>query len=146
MPPGWRPRNLGPYDNKGPHTNAKDQIKYVSNALPNSSVYLTMQMILSMGVLILIIRTDSPLTILERVLIGLSLWLGITFWAAILESKKWARVGEIVRIGISATLLGSVIATHDFGTFWMGALGAVTLASAAWVLIGMRPKTEMARA
>lgn len=146
MPPGWRPRNLGPYENKSPHTNAKDQIKYVSKALPNSAIYLTLQMILSMGILIVIIRNDSPLTILERILVGFSLWLGITFWAAILESKSWARTGELVRIGISATLLGSVIVTHGFDSFWMTALGAVSLASAAWVLFGMRPKSEMARA
>jgi sterol desaturase/sphingolipid hydroxylase (fatty acid hydroxylase superfamily) len=138
MPPGWRPRNLGPYENKSPHNTAREQIKYVSNALPNSSLYLGLHLALSMGVLILVIRHDSPLTVFERISTGLMLYLNITLWAAILESKPWAKVGEMLRIVLFTVLLGSICITHQFGHFWINGLIASSLASIAWVAFGMK--------
>ncbi len=144
MPPGWRPRNLPPYDNKSPHSCAKDQIKYVSKALPGSTTYLAFQLVLSMGILLLVIRNDSPLSVVERVLVAMTLWFGITLWSAILEAKKWAKTGELLRIAISAMVLGTIFNLHGFSSAWMIAIMGVTLGSAIWVLLGMKSPGQLA--
>lgn len=99
MPPGWRPRNLPPYD-KTPWRNAQEQVKYVSQALPRSKPYLVFQLVVSMAALFLVIRPDSPLGIAERFWVAVLLWINVTSWAAILESRSWARRLEWARIPV----------------------------------------------
>jgi alkylglycerol monooxygenase len=99
MPPGWRPRNLPPYDKK-PWKNAQEQKKYATLALPGSKPYLFFQLVISMSAMFLVIRPDSILSVPERVLLSLLLWINITSWAAILESKPYAKPFEWIRMAL----------------------------------------------
>ena len=135
MPPGWRPRNLEPFPKNS--ANAKMQIKFQTVALKGSKLYLILQMALSMGILLFAIRTGSPLSILEKFGVTLFLWIGITLWAAILESKSWAKWGEILRIICGAIFFGLMFKLHSFDFIWTVFTLFIAIASLAWVLLGM---------
>jgi sterol desaturase/sphingolipid hydroxylase (fatty acid hydroxylase superfamily) len=147
MPPGWRPRNLPPYDKKNPHTTARDQVKYRTPALSGSTPYLSAQLVLSMATLLLVIRDASPFTALEKVIMSLVLWFGVTLWGAILESKPWARAGELSRIALNFLVLNTLFNLHQFPSIWTVGLASISAASALWVWFGMsenKPETSLA--
>jgi sterol desaturase/sphingolipid hydroxylase (fatty acid hydroxylase superfamily) len=136
MPPGWRPRNLPPYEKKSPHTNARDQVKYRTKAISGSTGYLVFQLAMSMGVLQFVINDHSPLTPFEKSIVALSLWAGVTLWAAILESKSWAKSAEILRIILVFVILSLILMMHQFTVQWMAALAVLSVSSALWVIFG----------
>jgi hypothetical protein len=140
MPPGWRPRNLPPYEKKNPHTTARDQVKFRTPALSGSTPYLSAQLVLSMATLLLVIRDASPFTALERVILSLLLWFGVTLWGAILESKPWARIVELVRIALNFLVLNIFFNLHQFPAPWTAALASISVVSALWVWFGMNEK------
>ena len=140
MPPGWRPRNLPPYENKSPHTCAKDQIKFVTKAIPGSTGYLLANLALFMGVLQFVINDKSPLRISEKIWVSMLLWFGVTLWAAILESKPWARMGETFRICLTFLSLNVLFNIHHFSFLWTASLATVSAASILWVWFGMGEK------
>lgn len=137
MPPGWRPRNLPPYERKNPHTHAKDQVKYRSNPLPGSTPYLLAQLVICMATLFLIIRDQSPLTGIEKIILSVALWIAVTLWGAILESKPWARAGELIRIAAHFLILNVFFNLHQFSFEWTAVLATTSVASALWVWLAM---------
>ncbi|NDG84069.1 MAG: fatty acid hydroxylase family protein, partial [Proteobacteria bacterium] len=134
MPPGWRPRNLPPYEKKNPHTDARNQVKYRTKALSGSTGYLMTQLVFSMAILQLVINDRSPFSGAERVLVSILLWVAVTVWAAILESKTWAKAAELARIALSFTCINILFNLHGMSPAWGTGLAAISLFSALWVL------------
>jgi hypothetical protein len=140
MPPGWRPRNLPPYENKSPHSCAKDQIKYVSKAIPGSTGYLLANLALFMGILQFVINDKSPLKVSEKIWVSMLLWFGVTLWAAILESKPWAKMGELFRICLTFLSLNVLFNIYHFSFIWTASLATISAASILWVWFGLGEK------
>jgi alkylglycerol monooxygenase len=105
-PPGWRPRNLPPYE-KQPWRTAQEQIKFKTEAIPGSQAYLIFQLVVSMSTMFLVIRPDSPLSILQRVLLTVLLWANVTSWGAILQSRRFIYLAEYARIFLFYGFLAS---------------------------------------
>jgi sterol desaturase/sphingolipid hydroxylase (fatty acid hydroxylase superfamily) len=147
MPPGWRPRNLPPYEKRNPHTCARDQVKYQTRALPGSTPYLLAQLVISMSTLFLVIRDQSPLSGAEKVIVSVALWLAVTLWGAILESKPWARPAEMVRITAQFLVMNVIFNLHQFSFEWTALLASTSVASALWVWLAMgHPEQKTAEA
>ncbi len=141
MPPGWRPRNLPPYV-KNPHTNEREQVKYRSNALSGSRGYLLTHLVLSLGVMELVISDKSPLPGPQKIGVTLLLWAGVTLWAAILESKPWAKTVELLRIAVTFVSLNVIFNLHRFPFHWTAILAALSVSSALWVMFGIGTRKE----
>jgi alkylglycerol monooxygenase len=114
MPPGWRPRNLPPFE-KLPAKSAENQVKYQTVPLKNSQPYLLLQLVILMSSLFLVISPHSPLGIVERIVVSGLLWWGVTQWGAILESKSSAKPVETIRVLISTLLISTMLITKDRG-------------------------------
>ncbi len=142
MPPGWRPRNLPPYEKKNPHTNAKNQIKYQTRALNGSSAYLISQLVILMGTLQFVINDKSPLSTIEKIIVSLCLWAGVTIWAAILESKPWAKTAELVRIVVTFMVMNILFNIHHFSLNWTAALATLSVTCAVWVMFGIGTRED----
>jgi hypothetical protein len=74
---------------------------------------------------------------MEKVWISIILWLGVTLWSAILESKSWAKMGELFRITLTFFTLNVLFNIYHFSLTWTAALATVSVASALWVWFGM---------
>lgn len=123
MPPGWRPRNLPPYEKK-PALSAETQVKFATPAFRGSKVYLLVQLALALGLMLAVIRDDSPLTLLDRVLVAFALWVSVTVWAGFLSSARWAFPFEAMRVAGLYVLLGRIVADlAEFGRDTPFALG-----------------------
>jgi alkylglycerol monooxygenase len=141
-PPGFRPRNLPPYE-KPPHSSAVDQIKYQTPALPNSTPYLLVQLVLSLALMGLVVGNSSKLDTLEKTLLSFLLWVGITAWGGILESRKWAVPVEALRIPVVAGFLVFHLG-DDYPVFRENAV-SIFLSSGllwAWAVFGMQEKNR----
>ncbi len=97
MPPGWRPRNLGPYE-KMSNFEGDRQVKYQTTAVPGSTGYLLLQAAFSFWALYFIIDPKSPLPVAYRVVLALLLYGSVTLWSRILESRRGALPLEFARI------------------------------------------------
>ncbi len=137
-PPGWRPRNLPPYE-KGPAVTAATQVKYVTQPLAGSTPYLAFQCITAFAVLYLVIDGKSPLTTWEKVAVSALLWLAVTVWGGMLESKKWAKGLETIRLPLFYLLCIHLVQTHFSHVAWALPLATVYCAgSLVWMLGGVK--------
>lgn len=143
-PPGWRPRNLPPFE-KLPPKSAETQVKYSSEELPNSRPYLLFQLLVLMSSLFLVISPKSPLTNFERVVVSGLLWWGVTQWAAILESKKWARVVEYARLCVSTGVIAFILQRHGTSELLPVLTIASGLIAVVWFAIFVGPVSQLAQ-
>jgi sterol desaturase/sphingolipid hydroxylase (fatty acid hydroxylase superfamily) len=127
-PPGWRPRNLPPYE-KLPHKNAQEQIKYQTHELKGSRAYLIFQMIFGLVLMFLVIGHHSGLTTTQKIILSLLLWLQVTGWGMILESKSYAKVFEMIRIPLLAGFLIWIYSTSMATTTIVPALVVIAVLS-----------------
>lgn len=72
--------------------------KFSSKEIPQMRIYLVTQIIISMGVMLLVTWSTSPLSYIEKFILSLILWLACTNWAGILESLKWVLFTESLKI------------------------------------------------
>ena len=134
-PPGWRPRNLPPYEKKPAH-DAKSQVKYRTVALPGSTPYLLFQLVACMAIMFLVIANHSPIHTWEKVAVFALLWLSVTAWGGILESKPWVGALEGVRLVIFG-VLGAGILTRYFeaqATLGLSLMGVYILVTALFLI------------
>ncbi|MBS1958298.1 MAG: sterol desaturase family protein [Bdellovibrionales bacterium] len=141
MPPGWRPRNLPPFE-KSQWKNADTQIKYQTKAMPGSTAYLVAQLAISMAAMFLVIRKDTFLTTGEQLWLSFVLWLNVTTWGAILERRSWIRTAEYVRIALFYGSLMVLVPTWMTGF----ATGIATVGVAnlcVWTAIASRSRATV---
>jgi alkylglycerol monooxygenase len=106
MPIGWRPADLPPRTAyRRPDGTAATIEKFSSKEIPQMRIYLVTQIALSMGVMLVVTWSTSPLSYLEKAILSLILWLACTNWAGILESKKWVLLAEPVKIAALGLML-----------------------------------------
>ncbi len=131
-PPGWRPRNLPPYDKKPP-VNAKAQIKFVTKALPGSTPYLVFQWAIGMGLMLMVVGNKSVFATNQKIWLSVLLWVMVTAWGGILSAKKWAMPLDIFRTSVMSVFLISYLPQYTSG---IAAAGLVSLVWAAIVWFG----------
>jgi alkylglycerol monooxygenase len=132
MPPGWRPRNLPPYPKDPPHT-AATQVKYQTPALKNSSGYLVVQLLIALATMLLVIRPDSFLSIIEKVILSFLLLWTVTSWGQMLESKSFAKNQELIRIIVQGIFLDVVFRLHHHQDEFLAINAIITLTSFFWM-------------
>lgn len=97
MPPDFRPRNLPPHE-KPKGVNAKTQIKFKTKAFDHSTSYLLIQLLIALGVVLSIMTDRFEFTGEQKIILSLMLWLMITGWGLILQSKRIVFILEPLRI------------------------------------------------
>ncbi len=106
MPIGWRPADLAPRKAYvRPEANAITQEKFQSKELPGVRPSIILGLISAFPLMLLVTHHESPLNSFDKAQIGLLLWMSATAWAALLESKSWAKKFEFARILISSTVI-----------------------------------------
>lgn len=88
MPLGWRPRGIsdGPIPRIG--YTLQEQVKYQSNPIPNTKLFLGVQVALTLVLTTLIINKKLPIETPYRIALCVTLFMNIISWSMILENKK----------------------------------------------------------
>jgi|APLak6261679142_1056127.scaffolds.fasta_scaffold00104_7 sterol desaturase/sphingolipid hydroxylase (fatty acid hydroxylase superfamily) len=145
MPTGWRPEGVRPLP-KGEWKRADgEEIKFQSTPLKGSKPYLVLQVALGFPLMLFVTRPDTPLPVVERVLLSLVLWGAATAWSALLESKRWAVRVEVLRLVAQGTLFAAFSVRGLIPLSWAMPVVAVSALSALWALT-LRPETQPAPA
>lgn len=96
MPLGWRPE-----DRRNVYRERINEFtfkKFTTDVMKETKIYLTFQSIVLLIIMGITINLNLPLTVTDRFLFSMLIWLGISNWGAILETKKWATVGDLLFI------------------------------------------------
>ena len=146
-PPGWRPRNLAgqPYEGKYEWSGKGDQPKYATRALPGSSLFLGSQLVVAFAILFWVIDHHSPLGSLEKLATSALLWLGVSLWAWILESKPKAKLAQALFIVVMTGFCLHIESRHGYSTPWMAASAAVGVGYLLWLALGIGAPTAEAQ-
>lgn len=110
-PPGFRPRNLGPYE-KPYVPDGSETSKYRPRALLGARPYLLAQVALGMALMYFVVANGSRFDAVEKVGLTAFLWIGVTGWGAILESRRWAQPLELARIPALGIFLAWTLPKH----------------------------------
>lgn len=104
MPLGWRPEGLAP---KPPlvEVTEQNQVRFRSTMFTGSKPYLILHIILGIALMMMVIDPKSPWGTAERWMGSIFLWHMIINWSGIMESTKWLRTSEMIRIIISSSFL-----------------------------------------
>lgn len=106
MPIGWRPADLPPRDvYVRPEGTAKTQVKFQSKELPGARPLVVIGLFAAFPLMLSVTHHESPLSPIERACIAILLWMAATSWAAVLESKSWAKNFELTRLVISSLIV-----------------------------------------
>lgn len=140
MPPGWRPRNLAgqTYEGKYEWTGKGDQPKYATKALAGSSIFLGTQLVLAFAILFWVINHDSPLSTLDKVATTAMLWIGVTLWAWILESKPMARIAQALYLVSMTGFCIYIEASYGYSQEWIMATAATGAVYLLWLGLGLK--------
>jgi len=135
MPPGWRPRNLDPYEKDQPNRTAKNQVKFVTKAHPGINPYLIAQLFFAFPLVLFVTNHNTPLDGWEQFWYSFLLWTQVTIWGALLENKKWAILGEGMRILITAGSLLLTFQKYGIDSTWTYTVAGVSLIYFMWLNI-----------
>jgi alkylglycerol monooxygenase len=130
MPPDWRPRNLPPHT-KPTGVTAENQIKFRTKAMPYSTPYLLLQLVISFGLGLMVISDHSPFSEMEKIWVSLLLWLGITNWGGILQRRRWVIPAEFSRILL---LAGSFAILNPATAVVSAFVGLITVLWFTWLV------------
>ena len=134
MPIGWRPADLPPRDvYLRPDGTAETIEKFKSLELPGARPSIVLGLLSAFPLMVSVTHHESPLSPVERSFVAVVLWMAATSWAAMLESKSWAKSFEILRSMISALIIVPLAFQHFES--WVGIFYAfIYLAQAAWAI------------
>jgi sterol desaturase/sphingolipid hydroxylase (fatty acid hydroxylase superfamily) len=133
MPPGWRPRNLGPYEKDQPGKTAENQIKYQTESFPGSHAYLIAQLFFAFPVLFFITGHHTPVDGWEQFYYSVLLWTQVTIWGAFMERKSWAIIGEAIRILVTALSLVYTLQKYSIDPMWTYAVIGASAIYLGWL-------------
>jgi alkylglycerol monooxygenase len=132
-PTGWRPEGARPLP-KGEWKRDGQEIKFQATPLIGSKPYLVAQVLLAFPAMLLVIRPDTTLTTVDRVLLSMVLWGAATVWGGMLESKRWAVKLEVARLVAQIALFASFQSRGLVGGTWLVAGMVAAGLSAVWAL------------
>ena len=139
MPLGWRPRGLAP---KPPlvEITVHNQRLYESVSFPNANLYLVVQLLLSLALMLMVIKTNSTWEVWQRWVGSFLLWHSIINWAGIMESKEWLFLSEMIRIPVTllAVLYFAQIPYFSLSSLLFSALAVFCM---YWTVKNFRNKT-----
>ena len=122
MPLTWLPQGLPPKENLI-ETTLDNQVRYSTVMFKNAKPYLILQVIISMILMLLVIKSDTSLTTLQRWVGAFFLWHSIINWSGIMESKKWLQFSEILRLFLAIPLM-----------VWFFNIGSINLVAISFFL------------
>ncbi len=118
MPIGWRPPGLPPAVDESP-ARPGTQVKYRTPVPPGRKAYLLAQLPVALLVMLTVSRSDSPLSVTEKVVMGALVWISMVSWGGLLESRHWADWLEAPKLLLFAAAAVAVYARGD----WAAPLG-----------------------
>lgn len=92
-PLGWRPEDRRNVFRE--RINEKTFKKFTTNVVSETKTYLTFQSIVLLMIMGVTINLSLPLTVYDRILFSMLIWLGITNWGGILEMKSWGARSDL---------------------------------------------------
>ncbi len=101
--PGWLPAEQGGY--RKPQVVARDYKKYSNTVTRKLGVYLAFQYALVLAVVSYFLFTFKDFELLEQLLIAAFVVISVVIIGGLLEGRKWARTGEVLRL-VGAISLG----------------------------------------
>ncbi|MBH48945.1 MAG: sterol desaturase [Halobacteriovorax sp.] len=124
MPIGWRPADLPPRTAYvRPEANAKTQEKFQSKEISGARASIILGLMSSFPLMLLVTHHESPLSYSQKMIVGILLWMSATSWAALLESRSWAKPFEFVRLIVSSLAITMIAIEHYNMTYAFVYLG-----------------------
>ncbi len=138
MPLGWRPRGLDDpkAEKKRIGYNKSEQIKFQSRQYKGLRPYLVVQIVLALAVLMVTTNLKLPLTVEDRVLLSVNLFVMIIAWAGLMRAQRWAGLLEILRLMTMAIVLVLVLDRSGLAP-WMGWSSILIFAAAGGSILGI---------
>jgi hypothetical protein len=133
MPLGWRPSDVSyrepvkPYE-KGEYT------RYESQEFSYARPYLMVQLVIGLGAMLFAMNMKNDLTTAGRFYFGSFLWLGMISWGAILESRKWGVLLEVMKSILIPIVLLFSYASFGFKEEHLNYFFSVNLLTLVWIV------------
>jgi alkylglycerol monooxygenase len=103
----WEPKGL-PRQKSG--WKPEEQVKYATRLPEGAKLYMLTQLLPTIALMLMVSRDDSPLSPVEKVLVGLVVWAVVISWGGFLEVKAWAVKLEAVRLAVMPLMLAPALA------------------------------------
>lgn len=133
MPPGWRPRNLGPYVKDQPGKTLQNQIKYQTEGYPGINPYLIGQLFFAFPLVFFVTDHHTPMSGWEQFYYSFLLWTQVTIWGGLMENKKWAVPVEMLRILVTGASLVMTFQKYEISQTWTYAVVGASAIYFAWL-------------
>lgn len=133
MPPGWRPRNLPPYEKDQPGRTAATQKKYVTEAYVGTNGYIIARLFVIFPFLFFVIGQKTPLNGIEQVFFASLIWWEVTVWGGLFERKKWALPSEAIRLLVTAAAVTWIFQKYEINMLWTYAYVAASMLFLVWL-------------
>ncbi len=126
----WQPRGMPEYVPNDEIT-TENQVRFQTIMFPKAKVYITLHMILCLGLMVFIITAGLGWTTLEKWIGTAILWHTIVNLSGILESKAWLYISEIMRLVFLAAI---ILLFNDWylNPIYIGPIVGIALVSMYW--------------
>ncbi|HLP36175.1 sterol desaturase family protein [Lacibacter sp.] len=118
MPLGWRPKNVGQAFPRVGYTR-DNQVKFSSKQFRNTKPYIIAQIAAGLVYMFIAINLTMPLTIAERLIMTVGIFMMTIGWGGILRAKKWAVALELFRLIYMLVTLIAILNAHGMAN-WIG--------------------------
>ncbi|MFK7756521.1 MAG: sterol desaturase family protein [Flavobacteriales bacterium] len=105
MPTGWRPADVAEKYPLEIISDPKQQVKYRTNHSSTFSAYAVIQMLCTLGLLLLMFAYYGDLSSAQLLSIGAAVALSIFGYTSLMDKRKWAGIFEILRAGLGVVLV-----------------------------------------
>jgi hypothetical protein len=126
----WQPRGMPEYVPNDEIT-TENQVRFQTIMFPKAKIYITLHMILCLGLMVFIITAGLGWTTLEKWIGTAILWHTIVNLSGILESKAWLYISEIMRLVFLAAI---ILLFNDWylNPIYIGPIVGIALVSMYW--------------
>lgn len=143
MPLGWRPPGVGEHFPRKGYT-LSEQVKYQSIPLKGAASYLIFQTVGGLAFMYFTINQGFPFGWTVRILMSAAIFLMIISWGGIMQSRRWAKAVETLRLLLMGVLLIGVLDYHEMASWhgWAGILTALWCGvSIIWLTLKLNHQT-----
>lgn len=132
-PPGWRPAELGG-QMPIPYVDRETTPKFNPIIPPALNYYALFQYFVITGGALAFFLTESKLPTDQRITGAMLIIVAVVLNGAILEARRWAWVGELVRLLATCGILYWILQGTAQFSLWIGVCVGLTIISFLWTL------------
>jgi alkylglycerol monooxygenase len=142
MPLGWRPADVS-YREPVKSYKVGERTKFQTTMLPNSKIYLVLQLVLNTLLMVFVMSVKCPLLWQEKLVMSTLIWAGLIGISAVMESKKWTLPFELTRIFFCFIFLTTMIKKYNFSDNLIYIIGFVEIGFMLFIIKNFKEKVQV---